>query len=306
MPDVLVASALPARALGAKIVLDLHDPMPELMRTIFNLPERSASVRLITLLEKWSIACSNAVVTVNIACKRLFSSRSCPAAKISVVMNSPDETIIPFQPVTQGARGIRDGNMPFMILYHGSIVERNGLDLAIAALARLRRAVRGAELRIAGHRTPFLDQALDQARKLDVHDRVRFLGPRRLEDLAHDIAACDVGVIPNHCNAFTAINTPTRIFEYLALGKPVIAPRTPGILDYFGPDSLVYFDPGNEEDLARCLEFVALHPEDATGIAARGQDVYSAHRWSRERDTFVGLIRALLLPEYADRRAPQP
>ena len=45
MPDVLVFGAIVPKLLGAKIILDLHDPMPELMQTIFKLPEDSFSVR---------------------------------------------------------------------------------------------------------------------------------------------------------------------------------------------------------------------------------------------------------------------
>ena len=44
MPDVLVFGAIVPKLLGAKIILDLHDPMPELMQTIFKLPEDSFSV----------------------------------------------------------------------------------------------------------------------------------------------------------------------------------------------------------------------------------------------------------------------
>src|SRR5208282_275358 len=72
MPDVLVFSALLPKALGAKVILDQHDPMPELMMTIFNLEEDSLGVRVIRKLEKWSIACANLVITVNVACKRIF------------------------------------------------------------------------------------------------------------------------------------------------------------------------------------------------------------------------------------------
>src|SRR5262245_27129155 len=50
MPDVLVFSALVPKALGAKVVLDLHDPMPELMMTIFGLQTTSATVRLLDRL----------------------------------------------------------------------------------------------------------------------------------------------------------------------------------------------------------------------------------------------------------------
>ena len=75
MPDVLVFSSLVPKILGAKVILDQHDPMPELMTTIFNLHEHSFGVRLMRRLEKWSIAWADSVVTVNIACKRIFA---CP------------------------------------------------------------------------------------------------------------------------------------------------------------------------------------------------------------------------------------
>jgi len=55
MPDILVASALVPKALGAKVVLDLHDPMPELMKTIFHVSEDNKSVQLMKRLEKWSM-----------------------------------------------------------------------------------------------------------------------------------------------------------------------------------------------------------------------------------------------------------
>src|SRR5215471_8557579 len=64
MPDVLVVDGLLPKMLGAKIVLDQHDPMPELMMTIFGMERGSPAVRLLTLLERWSIACADRVVTV--------------------------------------------------------------------------------------------------------------------------------------------------------------------------------------------------------------------------------------------------
>ena len=77
MPDVLVFSALIPKLLGAKVILDLHDPMPELMMTIFRLKPDSPGVRLLKWLERRSIAFADTVLTVNLACKRILSSRSC-------------------------------------------------------------------------------------------------------------------------------------------------------------------------------------------------------------------------------------
>src|SRR4029077_18101525 len=93
MPDVLVFSALVPKAFGAKIILDLHDPVPELMQTIFELPEKSFSVRLLKRLEKWSIGFADFVLTVILACKKIYIARSRPPEKINVVLTSPEDNL---------------------------------------------------------------------------------------------------------------------------------------------------------------------------------------------------------------------
>jgi glycosyltransferase involved in cell wall biosynthesis len=252
MPDILILSALLPKLFGAKVILDQHDPMPELMQTIFNMEERSLGVRTIRFLERWSIARAHLVITVNAACKRIFSMRSCDVEKIGVVMNSPNEELFPYRAARSYPAPIPDRQ--FVAMYHGSLVERNGLELAVDALARVHKAIPKAELRIYGRSTPYLEQVMNKVRSLNLESNVRYLGSKRLEELAHEIESCDVGIIPNQRNTFTDINTPTRIFEYLALGKPVIAPRTPGIQDYFDSNSLLFFESGNSEDLAQQIE----------------------------------------------------
>jgi glycosyltransferase involved in cell wall biosynthesis len=293
MPDILVASALIPKILGSKVVLDLHDPMPELMMTIFRTQEDNRSVRLMKSLEKWSIARADLAVTVNVACKRIFSSRSCPAEKIAVVMNAPDGQIFPCREPKLRSASTQDGDGHFVIMYHGSIVERNGLDIALDALARVRNTIPGAQLRIFGSQTAFLDHVMEKARSMGLQDAVQYRGPRRLEDLVTEIDNCDLGIIPNHRNAFTDINTPTRVFEYLAMGKPVIAPSTQGILDYFNKDSLVFFEPGNAAELAQQIEFAFSHPREVLEIVRRGQEIFSEHTWDREKETLVSRVSSL-------------
>jgi glycosyltransferase involved in cell wall biosynthesis len=294
MPDVLVFSSLIPKILGAKVILDLHDPMPELMTTIFGLQDNSRPVLLLKVLEKCSLCFADAVITVNEACKNIFSSRSCPLEKISVVMNSPDERIFEYrEPLRQGS-AMRDPSKPFVIMYHGSLVERHGLDLAVRAIEKLSDTVPRMELRVYGRRTQFLEQVLNSVRKSKISDAVRYLGPKNLEEIVEAIRQCDVGVIPNRRSVFTELNTPTRIFEYLSQGKPVIAPRAPGILHYFGPQELTLFELGDADDLAAKIQFVFQHPGEMVNVVSRGQEVYRAHKWSTERSRFVELARSLL------------
>ncbi|HXC35594.1 MAG TPA: glycosyltransferase, partial [Candidatus Acidoferrales bacterium] len=165
MPDVLVFSALAPKILGAKIILDLHDPMPELMITIFKLSAQSRGVRVLKLLEKWSTRFANLVLTVNEASKRIYASRSCSPGKVHIVMNSPDEQIFRFEPVASRKSEMQGSNRPFTVMYHGSIFARNGLDLAVDALEMARRSVPNARLIICGDNNSFLEQVMGSVRE---------------------------------------------------------------------------------------------------------------------------------------------
>ncbi len=294
MPDILVFSVLIPKLLGARVILDLHDPMPELMMTIFNLGEHSRAVALLKRFERWSIRMANLVFTVNEACKRIFSSRSCSAEKVCVIMNSPDEGLFGLKSPLNGAGEKREPSKPFTVMYHGSLVERHGLDIAAEALDIVRKAIPGAQLLVYGARTPFLEGVLGSAVAKRLGNALRYLGPKRIEEVAEAILECNLGIIPNRRSIFTEINTPTRIFEYLACGKPVIAPAAPGITDYFAPDEIIFFQLGDAADLARKIEFVFHNPQAVLDIIRRGQNVYQAHRWSQERQVLIGHVTHLL------------
>jgi glycosyltransferase involved in cell wall biosynthesis len=292
MPDVLVVVGIVPRLGGARVILDLHDPMPELMMTIFGLDREARSVRLLKVVEKWSMARADRVVTVNRACETLFSSRSCRLDKITVVMNSPDEAIFGDRRPDPGSH---DPHRPFVLMYHGSLVERNGLGLAVDALARVRAELPQVELRVyGGPENPFLEAVMASARRQGVADAIRYMGPRSIEGIAEAIEECDAGVVPNQRNVFTELNTPTRIFEYLAKGKPVIAPRAGGVVQYFDESSLFLFELGDADDLADQIRRLVRDPGEAASRARRGWEVYRAHRWSAERERLRGLVAELL------------
>ena len=298
MPDILVVSALLPKLFGAKVILDLHDPMPELMMTIFDKDPGSRIVQLLKFLEKWSIARADQVLVPNAAHKRLLAARSCPEDRIAVMMNSPDESIFSFRPACSRP-ALNCESKALVVMYHGTLVERNGLDVAVDAFVRLRNKLPAAQLHIYGKATPFLERVMQSARESGLQQNVFYFGEKPLEQIVGAIDACDMGVIPNRSNAFTHINMPTRIFEYLARGKPVIAPRTAGIQDYFDEDSLLLFEAGNADQLAQKIEFAASHPSETLAITQRGQEVYKSHAWQRQSETLARLVQKLLQPQKA-------
>ncbi|MGH7978644.1 MAG: glycosyltransferase family 4 protein, partial [Limisphaerales bacterium] len=302
MPDFLVFSGLIPRLRGAKIILDLHDPMPELFRSIYHLQENHVIVRWLKKMERNSIGFADLIITPNIAFKELFKARSCPPNKIQTVMNSPEAAIFntPEGTRTNGHNGVEPvgdrpvGGKTFRLMYHGLIVERHGLDLAVDALARLRQRIPRVELHLYGEHTDYLDKILDLAWQLNVGSAIHFHGFKTLHEIAEDILKADLGIVPNRLTVFTQINFPTRIFEYLAMNKPVIVPRTRGIGDYFNENEILFFEPDNVNDLAARIEWAYEHPTELRRLTESGRRVYEKNRWELEQDKFLGMVGNLI------------
>jgi glycosyltransferase involved in cell wall biosynthesis len=291
MPDILVASALVPRIGGARVILDLHDPMPEVFMTKYGLAAEHPLIRVLRGLERWSIRAADAVLTPNETFRNVFVARGCPPGRIAVVMNTPDPAIFlsdgrgvsPFGPRRPGE---------FRLMYHGTIVERHGLDTAVDAVVRVREHLPGAVLHVFGEGDfvgPFLARVEERA----AGDCVVYHGQVSLEAIAAAIPHIDAGIIPNKRSVFTEINLPTRIFEYLAHGKPVVAPRTQGVREYFGEDALHFFEPGSVDELVQAI-LAAGDPERSASILARGTIVFEAHRWEHEQKTLLRVVTGLV------------
>lgn len=289
MPDFLVLSTLLARLRGTRVILDLHDPSPELTIAIFGVKVSHPLVRLMRILERVSIAAAHRVLTPNLSFGNLFCSRGCPERKLGIVMNTPKEEI--YDPERYpGVAAARAGDGAFRVMHHGTPVHRHGVDLLVEAVASLRPRVPGLVLEIYGERTDFIPVVLARARELGVEDAVRYHGPKSQPEIAAAILACDVGVIPNRFSPFTNLNFPTRIFEYLALHRPVVAPNTLGIRDYFQEDQILYFTPEDVPSLAAQIERCYRDREAVREVVRRGHAVYRAHLWRDEKARFLGIV----------------
>jgi glycosyltransferase involved in cell wall biosynthesis len=294
MPDFLVFSAAFAKLLGAQIVLDLHDPTPEVFISVYGLAVDHWLVRLLRYIEELSISFADLVVTPNIAFRDLFVARSCPPNKIEIVMNSPLEEVFPFTEPSEELFASRSRTANFVVMYHGTLVERHGLHTAIEAIARLREVIPNLRFHIFGEETPYLwNQVLSLVEKLELQDRVQYMGEQPQEVISRAVSSCDLGLVPNLRTVFTEINLPTRIFEYLALGKPVIVPNTQGIRDYFGADEMLFFEPGEVKSLASQIQWVFENPERTRALLRAGQEVYRRHLWKEEERRLMDRVSRL-------------
>jgi glycosyltransferase involved in cell wall biosynthesis len=295
LPDFLAFGGLPVRLAGVPIVLDLHEAMPEFFTMRFPSAAGPLPHRLLLVQERASIALASAVVTVNEALADRLAGLGVARAKITVILNTPD--LRRFDSAAQPARGfMADGIL--RLVYAGALTPTYELEVVLDGLAELRR--RRPELRFALelYGRGDAEAALrDQVERLALAEDVRFHGRIPIAEVPAVIAAADVGLAPTRRNAFTELSLSTKIFEYGALDRPIVASDLPLIERTLGPGAVATYRSGDPGDLARViLEQVDEPAARAARVAAAAARIGQL-AWAHEADRLAGLIDRLAAGE---------
>jgi len=269
--------------------LDLHDLMPEFYAARKNSTMHSWGVRLVSWQEQLSCRFADHVITVTDVWKNTLIRRGVQPDKVAVVMNVADPRI--FQPAPQPAHSTT-GNGPFNLIYHGTFTHRYGVDLIIQAVAQVREHIPHIHLTLVGDGES-RDELVALTHELALEDHVGFLPVLPAMELPQLIQQAHVGIVPNRSNIFTDGLLPTKLMEYVALGIPVIAARTPTIAAYFDETMIQFFTPGDAADLAGCI--CALHADrmHLQHIAQQSSRFSQKYNWTNVAAEYVGLVEDL-------------
>jgi glycosyltransferase involved in cell wall biosynthesis len=291
MPDFLALAAWLPRLLGRPVIHDVHDLMPELYVEKFDSGDGHWVVRALKLQERWAGKFASAVLTVEERLKNILSGRGIPRSKIHVLMNLPDDRI--FAP--RGAPPRKPDDAPFVLVYHGTLARRLGLDIAIMAAHRARAAVPRLELRIIGGGEE--RSALIELRdRLGLEDVVQFSdGFVPVERIPAMIEDADVGLIPLRISAGTDIMLPTKLLEYVFVGIPCVAPKTGTISRYFDDEMVEFFAAEDVDSLAEAIIRLHRDPARRSRVAAEATRRFAdAYRWSEHKKVYTALVTRLL------------
>lgn len=293
MPDYLVFTALYPRITGAKVVLHLHEPVPELFATMY--PNRwftPAFVRFLGWVEQRSIRFADRVLTVTDQMRDNFVRRGADRSKFTVVVNVPDDRYFRldlYYELAEKVRAVKADEASrgvFRVVTHGAVEERYGYDTIVRAVARVRGEVPGIQFRFMGGGA-YLDGVQKLARELGVDDRVSYLGFVPFETMIEEILLADVCVVAVKESPYSVLVHTNKMYEYMALERPVIASRLASVAAYAPEDSMLFFTPGDDADLAERIRWAAAHPDDLAVRVARASAFYEGVRWAREREQYI-------------------
>ncbi len=290
MPDFLVLTAVIPKLLGAKVILDIHDPMPEFYMSKYSATPSSLMLRLLRAQEILSTRLANRVVTANRNFKRRIVERGVPDSKVTVVNNVANSEVFDRHRYAKDARP-RGG---FTLVYPGTIAPRYGLEVAIRALPLLVGKIPGVRLVIMGPPAPHEDELRAVARELCVSALVEFRGHVPIEEVPAHLIRADVGIYTALRDPHMDIATPTKVLEYATIGIPIVSARLKVVEDLFPESAVLYFDPGDPAQFARCILHLHANPDLGRRLTREADRVFvSKHSWDREFRTYMAMLGAL-------------
>jgi glycosyltransferase involved in cell wall biosynthesis len=288
MPDFMVFAAIFPKLRGAKVLLDVHDLMPELYQSKFGFDAKHPIIRFISWMECRSIAFADRAISVHKPHLAALCGHGNPIEKFTVLLNLPDMKV--FSPPTT----LRLHNEPGLdLIYHGTVAKRNGLEIAIRAISTLKPDLKNLSLRIIGDGDDIL-RLCDLVAELELQDMVRIdKGMVPLEQLVPMIQNADAGVVPILYDEFTKYMLPVKLLEYVALGKPVICSKTETIEAYFDPSMVQFCTPGDVAELADAISILYKNPNKRRQLSEKADTFNQEYSWEKQKQIYYQLIDRL-------------
>lgn len=277
-PDVFALAASPAKLFGARVILDIHDPMPELLLS----KGRTSGMawKALVAQERLGMASADSLITVHEPLADLITERVANA-EFSIVMNVPNLADWPALVRDPASR---------MLIYTGTVANRYGLDDVIRAVALASPDVPDLRLRIVGD-----GEDLETLRQLvideDVADRVEFVGRVPYAEIRSHIDGAWLGVNLPKPDGLGELSFSNKVVEWVGIGLPVLATRTSTMERYFSEDTLFYTEGGNVEAIADSLRAIhELSNEEVSRRIGASQQALDRISWDVQRATLLATI----------------
>lgn len=294
IPDFLVLAAWYPKFTGAKLILDIHDLVPELFADKFKTKLKTVYIGLLKAIETISAIFVDHVIVSNDLWRETLVARSVPNEKCSVFLNHVDPAIF-----YRRAKTRDDGN--FIILFPGTFQWHQGLDVAIEALAHVRREVPNAELHLYGEDGDRASELKRLAQQLGLNESVKFPDAVSLDEIPNVIANADLGVVPKRADSFGNEAYSTKIMEFMSQGVPVVVSRTKIDSFYFDEQVVHFFKSGDSRAMADAILDVINNKELRETLVNNGLEYAEVHSWDRKKKEYLDLIDSL-----CDMRCDQP
>lgn len=246
VPDFEVFATVVPKLTGAKVILDIHDIVPEFYASKFGTSQKGILFRLLVFVEKLSCMFADHVIIANHLWEKVLTNRSIKPKKCTAIINYPDINIF-------HRKGEISKSNKLVLMYPGTLNYHQGVDLAIEAFAAIAGKYLESEFHIYGD-GPEKKELEQLVAEKKLEKRIIFKGLVTLDEIAKEMEKVDIGIVPKRGDGFGNEAFSTKTMEFMALGVPVIISRTAIDTFYFNEEVATFFSPGDMKDLSKVME----------------------------------------------------
>ncbi|MDA3887133.1 MAG: glycosyltransferase family 4 protein [Candidatus Delongbacteria bacterium] len=288
MPNFLIFSTLIAKLFGTKIIMDVHDVMPELFAQKFNKRIDSLLIKLLYLEERYSLRFADHIISVNSMCTARFKENKVRNKTYTEILNAADEEV--FLPVLKKEFEKKS----LKIIYPATLaIKRNGIDFLLNVMEKI-KSLKKYKIKLSifgGGEDAALLASMIKERNLEEY--VYFSGGFvNYEVLNAELDKSTVGIIPFPRGYSTDFQLPVKMHEYFIKKLPVLAADVKLIRNDF-KDIVLLFEAENVDDCVDKLIKLYNNIDMLNEYSEKGYEYYVNNTWTMYKEMYIKLLDSL-------------
>lgn len=255
-PDLTgIASFLVSRITNVPYIFEVHDRAPELYCGEMGLRESSFVFKLMKSIERLVITNSKGIITVNKHVAAYFKQYGGPTpvaiyTGTKINTNELGKTFIQNRKLSNKRIILYQGTLDMVTI--GEPVFYN-LELPLKAMPQILKNFPDAVLVYVGEGSG-KSKLERESRLMGLDDKVIFTGFISQEEVFHWIKKAEIVLVPFADNPNCHTTVPTKLYEYMAVGKPIVATRLPGISEILDHEhNGLLYTVNSMNDFSKCV-----------------------------------------------------
>lgn len=290
LPDFIVFVGLLPKLIGTKLILDIHDILPEFYCQKFGVNMDSTTAKMLIILERLSLLVADHVIVSNdLWMEKIAKRGKISKNKISTMLNYPNISLF-----KEHKKPTKD---TFNIIYAGTVSHIHGLDVLLRSMTLVKRSIANVRLDIyvRGNNKRYFDVLRLMVSDLGLQDSVLFHNTVKFEDLSEVYSKADLGVVCKRSGIFASEAFSTKILEFMAAGVPVVCSKTKIDEYYFNEDMMVFYEPGNYDHLASGIIELYIDKRKRRRLIREGRKFVNTYNWNLKSVEYLQLVEKLLV-----------
>jgi glycosyltransferase involved in cell wall biosynthesis len=240
------------------------------------------------IIERRALKLANQVLAINDKLKEYVVKIGAPSERARVLTAGIDLKRFDLN-IDPGKVSERYGlsKKDIILFFMGWLYQFSGLKEVAIQLAKSEN--KNVKLLIVGEGDAYND--LQQIReKLNMQDRIIMTGRKPYSEIPALIAASDICLLPAYpTESIMQDIVPIKMYEYMAMKKPVIASRLPGVIREFGKDNGVVYINKPEDAIEKALDLV--RSSDLEELGAKAKKFVDRYDWEKIADEFESILQ---------------